>query len=233
MGLGPYDPDNNDGEDRYHHTVMCASMAMAGGLFQLVVLNLIVNPVYGSEYDTIQQEAELVLQRQRAGYIVMYLLSKRASHSIYLKVTDLCVQIIGHARYWRSGVSAVACLLICVAFVVPLCVLPYLPAVIMAAVVIATGQALLSAVWMHSDWIGDIVGDIVDNNEDSTSKRRFLWVSYRADYDESWCIANDPVDKGDMNLLVKEIQSVKAEIRSVKAEVANLRSAPPGGGKGK
>lgn len=229
LGLSP---DPEEGESGFHHTVMTFSMAAFGGLFQLVVLNLIVNPVYGSEYENIQQEADLVLQRGRAGYIVMYLMSKRPRHGIYQALDSFCKETFGDELLtMRQALSYLALLMLVFGFTLPV-FLHNLLSVTFSALCIAAGQVLLNAAFMHSTWIGDIAGAGEDEHaveqrvgsmpsqESFRQEGRFLWICYCKDYNEEWCVANDPIDKGVIETLSATMEQ---EMKSLREEVQELK----------
>jgi len=225
LGLKP-DPDHGESSASFHRTVMCVLMAASTGIFQLVVLNLIVNPVYGSEYESIQQEADLVLQRERAGYICMYLMSKRPRKSIYRALDDLCKQTFGEDVSLRLALQVAAAVLLVLGLLPPL-VLHSRAALVFCALCLAAGQEVIAMTLMDSDWIGDIAA--YEHSEDTSPKdARYLWICHKSSYNERWCIANDPIDRGDIEKLSS---SVTEELQSLRAELAELREALPSKGK--
>mmetsp|Transcript_149641 Transcript_149641/g.461997 ORF Transcript_149641/g.461997 Transcript_149641/m.461997 type:complete len:226 (-) Transcript_149641:33-710(-) len=180
-----------------------------------------------------QQEAGLMIQRERARYIVRYLMTKRPRHSVYAWLGEQCKAVFGDMITLRQALAAVASVLLACGLWGPLAY-HTVSRVILSALSLALGQVFLDFALLQSDWIGDIAdfGEEVQAQHarpaGAAEVPRFLWICHQADYNERWCIANDPIDKGCIEKLAtsmgEELEALRNDSLTLRGEVLSLRA---------
>eukprot|EP00421_Protoceratium_reticulatum_P065987 CAMPEP_0168419302 /NCGR_PEP_ID=MMETSP0228-20121227/32199_1 /TAXON_ID=133427 /ORGANISM="Protoceratium reticulatum, Strain CCCM 535 (=CCMP 1889)" /LENGTH=944 /DNA_ID=CAMNT_0008433181 /DNA_START=11 /DNA_END=2846 /DNA_ORIENTATION=+ len=226
IGLGPYDSD--DGDTEWHHGIMLVFMGTAAGLFNIIILNLIVNPVYGSEYDDIQQDSELSYHKERASYSCKYLMTKLKSQWVYYAVATFCNQFLPDGDVQATSaddplvpkvaVYAIAGVLLLLGLRLPFDWGNVLT-VLLGGVGIWAGEDLLLMMQMRPVIFPGIS---VNKQGDPTMQPHFLWVCYGTSYDENWCIKNDSINQGNLDAVKEELKALREELGRQRTEAGKV-----------
>jgi len=152
--------------------IRTALMLVATLVFNIVILNLTV-AVYSSEYDRLERESEVYLQRERAKTCCELLLSAQKIHlrsqddrwllwvGQFLCAVALAVGVFLLFFASREGYSSIT------------------TRCFIAACLFAFAQVTFQAVHMASDWFPER-----DNGEEGPQTEHFLWICHRSVFSE-------------------------------------------------
>eukprot|EP00931_Biecheleriopsis_adriatica_P060145 TRINITY_DN36107_c0_g1_i1.p1 TRINITY_DN36107_c0_g1~~TRINITY_DN36107_c0_g1_i1.p1 ORF type:complete len:1069 (-),score=217.63 TRINITY_DN36107_c0_g1_i1:75-3281(-) len=190
-------------------------LAVLGTLVFIVILNMII-AIYSNEYSKLENESEILFQRERAKYCCTCLvgLQKLRTHSrcyLYLCAAMVVLSALGSAACFTLVAPSPGggdILAICIP--------------ILGSVLLMTAQVGIQALMMRSEWFA-----VGRNGDEGPEEEHFLWICRRCE------VGKDVEDRNQMQQAQAQakLEEFMDEIRS-KMDILQARTEAPGSARG-